>query len=1314
MKFGVRVLFLAIMGLALDAQASVLIGFNDAPFGGIASNLANSAGVPTDGMTWGIVVDTTGNGFAKGGANYDPYANGVGTGGYLSADGSVTDDYYIPGATTVDGTGQGYTDGGTGTEPGHGTILDDMGPFSFPLGVASGQHFALIWFSANSSSNGSKYGFFTDASFVLPSDGSQVEFGSAFLGNDPVRSASSTFGVVLSSAKIAVFDGNGTGGSQRTDNTGTYTFANAVKNSSGVTQTFTLQNIGGQNLTSISASLAVTGNPGDFVLNTTGMATALVANATTSFTVTFAPTAVGSRTAVVQIASSDSTQNPFRINVAGIGTAVAGPSIAVFDGSGTGGNQRGSGVGTFSFGSIQTSLSSSAQTFTIQNNGTSTLGGANPPDQLAVSIATADANDFQLSPVGASTLAANATTTFTLAFTPQTGGTRSGVVTVSGSGLSFTINVSGFGADSQAPRIAVFKGSESGASLVNSAAVAFPTIVPGSSSTAQMFTIKNLGGEDLTNIAVTNAGTGNGADFVLNTTGTASTLAAGAATTFSVTFSPSAVGARAAAILIASNDATDNPFTINLTGQTHTLSFDQAAISHQEASETVILPVRLSSAFSAPFTVPVTFTATPANLSYTRAPSTSLTFAANQLVANVTLTLKDNLTIEADKTIKVSLGAPSLAGVTKGAFPDCTLTIVDNDTPPKISPAPVSQVVAAGSAVSFVSGASGSDPLTLQWKKGTVVLGTASTLSLTNSATLADAGAYTFTATNKRSSVSATVQLGVVVQTPTKVTFDVKTTATMTVIAAGNSLTYQWRDKNNAPLLNGAKYANVTTKTLSIKNVALTDVDVGPYHCTVTGPGGHVDGGPVTLQVPSAVPPSVTVAFPDCVAYNTYSYQLPFDTNPTDLPTKFACTGLPTGLVCNAATGLVSGKPTKLGVANVKVTLSNANGHVDIPTTLTVKAFPCPGVCVGLVDRHAATNGTIGGRLDLNVSTTGSFTGTLKLAGVSYVLNSSMITAGTAGAHPGVTLSIKRTGTPVPPPLTLTVDLDPAGDGLAGTVAVTGDSSSAAITGWRNLWHTTLPAANPVVAQLGLHAFNLQLDNASAALPNVPQGYGGGTVNVLNTGATTVSGRVADGGVVTCSGVLSTDGRVLVYQPLYTNHGSLTGVVSITADADHTINSALAWQKLSSSTVREYAPFGLLGVNASGGKYVLTKPVAGFTATPVGTNNALLTFADAGVESSQTNPNLSLRISNTNAVGLPVVNPGKVTFVLVPATGVFSGTFTLKDGAVTRASNAFWGQLVTTVGEGFGYFLLPQLASPPTTTATTSPILSGAVTLQGL
>lgn len=107
-----------------------------------------------------------------------------------------------------------------------------------------------------------------------------------------------------------------------------------------------------------------------------------------------------------------------------------------------------------------------------------------------------------------------------------------------------------------------------GSSLVDGGgAPSFGGLVLGTSGTPKVFTIKNPGPANLTGLAIIKDGT-HSADYIVNTTGMATTVIPGGSTTFTVSFSPGgAVSAnRTAAIHIASNDSDENPFDITLTG----------------------------------------------------------------------------------------------------------------------------------------------------------------------------------------------------------------------------------------------------------------------------------------------------------------------------------------------------------------------------------------------------------------------------------------------------------------------------------------------------------------------------------------------------------------------------------------------------------------------------------------------------------------------------------------------------------------------------------------------------------------------------
>ena len=92
----------------------------------------------------------------------------------------------------------------------------------------------------------------------------------------------------------------------------------------------------------------------------------------------------------------------------------------------------------------------------------------------------------------------------------------------------------------------------------------FGTFIIGETSPTKIYTITNSGTLNLTGIAATKDGSNNG-DFAI-TQPLASSLAPGASTTFTVTYSPTAADTRTAAVHISSNDFDEDSFDISLTG----------------------------------------------------------------------------------------------------------------------------------------------------------------------------------------------------------------------------------------------------------------------------------------------------------------------------------------------------------------------------------------------------------------------------------------------------------------------------------------------------------------------------------------------------------------------------------------------------------------------------------------------------------------------------------------------------------------------------------------------------------------------------
>ena len=86
-----------------------------------------------------------------------------------------------------------------------------------------------------------------------------------------------------------------------------------------VTNTFTITNSGLDTLyLTTSQIVALTGNSGDFMVDTNGMATNIATMSSTTFNIIFAPTTLGVKTGIVSIASNDGDKDPYVFCILGI------------------------------------------------------------------------------------------------------------------------------------------------------------------------------------------------------------------------------------------------------------------------------------------------------------------------------------------------------------------------------------------------------------------------------------------------------------------------------------------------------------------------------------------------------------------------------------------------------------------------------------------------------------------------------------------------------------------------------------------------------------------------------------------------------------------------------------------------------------------------------------------------------------------------------------------------------------------------------------------------------------------------------------
>jgi M6 family metalloprotease-like protein len=215
-------------------------------------------------------------------------------------------------------------------------------------------------------------------------------------------------------------------------------FADTTLGQTTAAQVFTIRNAGTTDLYGISLTKEGT-NMADFVV-TALPRTVLTPGATMTFSVTFKPVVTGlpgAKVASLSIRSSDGDESPFTVALQG--TADAIPSIAVSEPSGT---AMIDGRATRAFGSASIGSTGTSRVFTIRNN------GAGPLKSLAVTKTGAGIADFEISPLSATTVASQATATFTITFKPTLRGARSAAIKITSNDVKagpFDFTVSGTG-----------------------------------------------------------------------------------------------------------------------------------------------------------------------------------------------------------------------------------------------------------------------------------------------------------------------------------------------------------------------------------------------------------------------------------------------------------------------------------------------------------------------------------------------------------------------------------------------------------------------------------------------------------------------------------------------------------------------------------------------------------------------------------------------------------------------------------------------------------------------------------------------------
>ena len=319
------------------------------------------------------------------------------------------------------------------------------------------------------------------------------------------------------------------------------TYPGQPLNTTSAAQSVTISSTGN---TAVNLSI---GTPtGQYAISANTCPAILAAGTNCSVSITFTPTTAGTDTGSLTV-TDDATGSPQIVNLTGFGQT----KLLSF-----------AGTTTLTYAAQNINTTSAPQSVTLFSTGNTTVNLnpiAAPTGDYAVSATTCGA-----------TLAAGATCSISVTFTPTAGGTRTGTLTVTGDATNSpqSINLTGTG--------------QSGLKTIsqNFTSFTYQTQNVGTTSGQQTVSFTSTGNTTVNITSATLGGTNPG-DYAISLNTCGATLSVGNGCTVGVTFTPLSNGLRTASLLL-TDDATGSPQTVTLSGMgqaaTQTLTFNPTAV----------------------------------------------------------------------------------------------------------------------------------------------------------------------------------------------------------------------------------------------------------------------------------------------------------------------------------------------------------------------------------------------------------------------------------------------------------------------------------------------------------------------------------------------------------------------------------------------------------------------------------------------------------------------------------------------------------------------------------------------------------------
>jgi len=311
-------------------------------------------------------------------------------------------------------------------------------------------------------------------------------------------------------------------------------FASTAEGSTTAAQVVTVKNTGTGAVTLTSETITGT-YATSFLKSATTCGTTLAAAASCTVSVEFKPLAVGALTASLSVADN-ATGTPQTVALTGTGTAALTHTVSLSPTS-------------VAFASTAEGSTTAAQVVTVKNTGTGAV------TLTSETITGTYATSFLKSATTCgTTLAAAASCTVSVEFKPLAVGALTASLSVAdnATGTPQTVALTGTGVAAATPTV-----------TLTPASIAFPNTIVGTTSDAQIVTLKNTGTVAVTITSIAMGGTNATSFPELGTCG--ASLAAGASCSLYIAFDPASAAALTGTLSVTDN-ATGSPQKVTLTG----------------------------------------------------------------------------------------------------------------------------------------------------------------------------------------------------------------------------------------------------------------------------------------------------------------------------------------------------------------------------------------------------------------------------------------------------------------------------------------------------------------------------------------------------------------------------------------------------------------------------------------------------------------------------------------------------------------------------------------------------------------------------